>query len=386
MTTPGPETMSGTHPADADATRHSAETFLRLRGVTKRFGDHVAVAAIDLDIRRGEFVTLLGPSGCGKTTLLRMIAGFEHPSAGTIELEGTDLTRRPPERRPLNMVFQSYALFPHMNVFDNVAYGLRTAGSSEKEVFAKVHAALELVGLEKCGSRRVNQLSGGMSQRVALVRAIVNEPAVLLLDEPLGALDLQLRKRMQVELRAIQDRIGTTFIYVTHDQEEALVMSHRVVLMHEGRIVQIGAPADVYHRPTSRFVAEFVGEASLLPGVVASADRERASIVLAGGTAINAPYYVSGTLAAGDAVHLVLRPEHLRLGDPDAATFRGVLSDAIFIGSATHYVVTLPAGSQLRVAGDDDTGLERGGPVGVDLVPGRGAVVRAEESVVDDAL
>jgi ABC-type Fe3+/spermidine/putrescine transport system ATPase subunit len=337
--------------------------FLRLRGVRKAFADHVAVAGVDLDIRRGEFVTLLGPSGCGKTTLLRMIAGFEQPTAGTIELEGADLTALPPERRSLNMVFQSYALFPHMNVFDNVAFGLRTARVAPRDVKERVDGALALVGLERFADRKVQELSGGMSQRVALARAIVNEPAVLLLDEPLGALDLQLRKRMQVELRAIQERLGTTFIYVTHDQEEALVMSHRVVLMHDGAVVQVGSPADVYHRPRARFVAEFVGDTTLLPAVV----RDAAGSVV--------------TVTVGADVHLALRPEHLRLCGAADGTFVGTVGDRIFLGSSSHYLVDCADGLRLRVAGDDEQAAP-GDRVGVQVIAGRGAFVADEPSYV----
>jgi ABC-type Fe3+/spermidine/putrescine transport system ATPase subunit len=229
-------------------------TLLSLRSLRKVFESLIAVDDFTLEVAEGEFVTLLGPSGCGKTTLLRMIAGFGRPTAGAILLDGVDITRLPPERRPFNMVFQTYALFPHMNVFDNVAYGLRTAKVNENVVRERVLDGLKLVGLEAKATVGVRALSGGQQQRVALVRAIVNEPRLLLLDEPLGALDLKLRKRMQDELRAIQRRIQTTFLYVTHDQEEALVMSHRIVLMREGRVVQVGAPADVYHRPFVRSI------------------------------------------------------------------------------------------------------------------------------------
>ena len=358
-----------------------AETsFLRLRGVGKQFGDHAAVQAVDLDVARGEFVTLLGPSGCGKTTLLRMIAGFEQPTTGTIELEKADLTRLPPERRPLNMVFQSYALFPHMNVYDNVAYGLRTARIASNDVRTRVKGALELVGLERFAERRVQELSGGMSQRVALARAIVNEPSVLLLDEPLGALDLQLRKRMQVELRAIQDRVGTTFIYVTHDQEEALVMSHRVVCMHDGAVIQIGTPADVYNRPRTRFVAEFVGDATLVPAVVERAGSDdELTVTVPGAGAISTRHYGHGTLAVGEAGHVALRPEHLTLTRPGDGVIAGTVRDEIFLGSSTHYLVDTDAGVRVRVAGTDDVAV-RGDQVGIAIAPGRGAFVRQERS------
>ncbi len=358
----------------------SEQLFLRLRGVGKHFGDHVAVHAVDLEIARGEFVTLLGPSGCGKTTLLRMIAGFEHPSTGTIELNGSDLTRLPPERRPLNMVFQSYALFPHMNVYDNVAYGLRTARVSGDEVRTRVQDGLELVGLGPFAKRRVQELSGGMSQRVALARAIVNEPSVLLLDEPLGALDLQLRKRMQVELRAIQDRLGTTFIYVTHDQEEALVMSHRVVCMQDGSVVQVGAPGELYNRPRTRFVAEFVGDTTLVPAVVdAPGTGDELTVAVAAAGSIATRHYGNGALVAGEPGHLALRPEHLLLTGEGDGVLTGVVADQIFLGSSTHYLVDTETGVRVRVAGADDAAA-RGDRVGIAIAPGRGAFVRQERS------
>jgi spermidine/putrescine ABC transporter ATP-binding subunit len=356
--------------------------FLHLRGVRKEFADHVAVAGVDLHIRRGEFVTLLGPSGCGKTTLLRMIAGFEQPTSGTIELEGSDLTALPPERRPLNMVFQSYALFPHMNVFDNVAFGLRTARIASREVKERVDGALALVGLERFADRKVQELSGGMSQRVALARAIVNEPAVLLLDEPLGALDLQLRKRMQVELRAIQERLGTTFIYVTHDQEEALVMSHRVVLMHDGAVVQVGSPSDVYHRPRARFVAEFVGDTTLLPAVVHAATGPAVTVAVGADVTIDATGDALAPAAVGARGHLALRPEHLRLVPAESATFVGTVGDRIFLGSSTHYLVDCDDGLRLRVSGDDEQAAA-GDRVGIDVVAGRGTFVGDEPSFIE---
>jgi spermidine/putrescine transport system ATP-binding protein len=331
----------------------SEQPFLRLRGVGKHFGDHVAVHAVDLDIARGEFVTLLGPSGCGKTTLLRMIAGFEQPSTGMIELEGSDLTRLPPDRRPLNMVFQSYALFPHMNVYDNVAYGLRTARMSADGVRVGVRDALELVGLERFAKRRVQELSGGMSQRVALARAIVNEPSVLLLDEPLGALDLQLRKRMQVELRAIQDRVGTTFIYVTHDQEEALVMSDRLVVMRDGHIEQLGYPEDVYERPATRFVAGFIGTSNIFDARVR--DRIGDNLVLDGpeGDRIMVPLAAGATLGIGDPVAVTVRPEKLTIVGPDdvvgeqLCSVGGTITEVVYQGVSTQYIVRTDAGDTI---------------------------------------
>ena len=302
----------------------------------------------------------------------------------THPLWDTDLTRLPPERRPLNMVFQSYALFPHMNVYDNVAYGLRTARIASGSVRARVRGALDLVGLERFAERRVQELSGGMSQRVALARAIVNEPSVLLLDEPLGALDLQLRKRMQVELRAIQDRVGTTFIYVTHDQEEALVMSHRVVCMHDGAVVQIGTPTDVYNRPRTRFVAEFVGDATLVPAIVDHpGSGDELTVAVPGAGVISTRHHGDGTLAAGESGHVALRPEHLLLTRHGDGVFAGTVRDQIFLGSATHYLVDTDTGVRVRVAGADNAAA-RGDQVGIAIAQGRGAFVRRERSFDDE--
>src|SRR6201989_2561072 len=232
---------------------------IRLAGVRKLYGDVVAVDRVDLDIRRGEFFTLLGPSGSGKTTCLRMIAGCERPDDGGVELAGTDVTRLPPAERDVNTVFQDYALFPHMSVADNVAYGLRVKGARRDERASRTAEALAMVRLEGFGDRRPTQLSGGQRQRVALARALVNRPRVLLLDEPLGALDLKLRQQLQVELKRIQNEVGITFVYVTHDQDEALSMSDRIAVMDAGRVLQVGTPRDVYEEPESRFVAGFVG-------------------------------------------------------------------------------------------------------------------------------
>ena len=248
----------------------SSETSsVALRDVTKRFGDVVAVDDLSLDLAGGEFFTLLGPSGCGKTTTLRMIAGFEQPTAGEIRIEGEDVAGLPPHRRPTNTVFQSYALFPHLSVEDNVAFGLKRKRVPRDEIATRVAAELERVGLATEAKRRPSQLSGGMQQRVALARALVNLPKVLLLDEPLGALDLKLRKGLQVELKRIQREVGITFVYVTHDQEEALTMSDRIAVMNGGRIEQVGVPEDVYERPETTFVAGFIGVSNLMPATVA---------------------------------------------------------------------------------------------------------------------
>ena len=249
-----------------EVTRRVAEVDVRLVNVTKRFGDHVAVDSITLDVSDGEFFTLLGPSGCGKTTTLRMIGGFEQPTSGLIELKGVDVTYQPAHERDVNTVFQSYALFPHLTIYENVAFGLRRSGVKGDELTRRVGEAMELVQLVGFEKRVPAQLSGGQAQRVALARALVNEPAVLLLDEPLGALDLKLRKQMGIELKRIQREVGITFIFVTHDQGEALTMSDRIAVMSRGRIEQIGTPEDIYNSPASIFVAGFIGSANLLPG------------------------------------------------------------------------------------------------------------------------
>ncbi len=303
---------------------------VRLESVIKRYGDVVAVDGIDLDVRDGEFFSMLGPSGSGKTTTLRMIAGFEAPSAGRIYLHGADVTSVPPFDRDVNTVFQDYALFPHMSVADNVAYGLVVRKVSKTERLARVDEALRMVRLVGFEERKPSQLSGGQRQRVALARALVNRPRVLLLDEPLGALDLKLREEMQIELKAIQQQVGITFIYVTHDQQEALTMSDRLAVFSRGRIEQIGAPADVYERPATRFVAGFVGTSNLLGGAVA----ER---------------------ILGSAGVFTIRPEKIHIADldvavdDDEASAPGVIRDVVYLGSDTRYVVALDAGAELVV-------------------------------------
>jgi putrescine transport system ATP-binding protein len=352
----------------------TGEPILSIEGIAKTYGSAVALQPTNLQVGSGEFVTLLGPSGCGKTTLLRIIAGLETPSAGRLMTGGQDVTRQRPERRPFNIVFQSYALFPHLNVFDNVAYGLRAAGRDERTIATKVEAALEMVGLAAYRGHAVDQLSGGMSQRVALVRAFVNEPRVLLLDEPLAALDLQLRKRMQIELRAIQRRLGTTFILVTHDQEEALVISDRIVVMEAGRIAQTGRPKDVYRRPTSRFVAGFVGETSLVPCRV---ERDRGGAVeveLANGA--RATFATYRGHETGEATGFVsLRPEELMIAPADVAIFRGVVSNAVFMGPATRLTVAVAPGIEIKVSTTREEGCGPGDAIGVDIAPGAGAFV-----------
>jgi spermidine/putrescine transport system ATP-binding protein len=318
-----------------------------LREVTKRFGDFTAVDDLSLDLARGEFFTLLGPSGCGKTTTLRMIAGFERPSAGEIRIEGEDVAALPPHRRPTNTVFQSYALFPHLSVEANVAFGLKRKKIGKDEIAERVRAELERVGLAVEANRRPSQLSGGMQQRVALARALVNLPKVLLLDEPLGALDLKLRKGLQVELKRIQREVGITFVYVTHDQEEALTMSDRIAVMNRGRVEQIGVPEDVYERPATTFVAGFIGVSNLMPASVAGPGRVR----LDSGPEVQGE---TGELAAGEGCYAVVRPEKLRVdlvGEGESSNglpqVEGVVESSLYLGTATQLLVGL--GEQVRM-------------------------------------
>ncbi len=286
-----------------------SEPSVRLEQVSKSFGDFEAVRSLDLDIASGEFFTLLGPSGCGKTTTLRMIAGFEDPTSGRVLIDGEDVAGLPAHQRPTNTVFQSYALFPHLSVADNVAFGLRRQKVAGDETKGRVAEELERVGLAREANRRPSQLSGGQQQRVALARAIVNRPKVLLLDEPLGALDLKLRKGLQIELKRIQRDVGITFVYVTHDQEEALTMSDRIAVMNQGRIEQVAPPEAVYERPTTTFVAGFIGVSNLMPGVVSQATNGRASG--ASSTAASRSRPTAMALRQGERCHAVVRPEKL---------------------------------------------------------------------------
>src|SRR5689334_694629 len=279
---------------------------VELREVTKRFGELAAVNALSLELGQGEFFTLLGPSGCGKTTTLRMIAGFEQPTEGAIRIEGEDVAQLPPHKRPTNTVFQSYALFPHLSVEANVAFGLKRKKVAKGEIAERVRAELERVGLASHAKRKPSQLSGGMQQRVALARALVNLPKVLLLDEPLGALDLKLRKGLQVELKRIQREVGITFVYVTHDQEEALTMSDRIAVMNRGRVEQVAVPEEVYNRPATTFVAGFIGVSNLMPATVTGGQE----VKLDQGTTISTS---TDGFATGDRCHAVVRPEKLRV-------------------------------------------------------------------------
>jgi putative spermidine/putrescine transport system ATP-binding protein len=304
--------------------------FLELTDVRKEFGEHAAVENFNLDAAKGEFVSFLGPSGCGKTTTLRMIAGFERPTAGTIVVDGTDITNKPPNRRNVGMVFQSYALFPNMTVIDNIGFGLRVRRTPKDKVKRKAEELLELINLPDKGERYPWQLSGGQQQRVALARALAIEPEVLLLDEPLSALDAKIRVALRREIRAIQRQLGITTVYVTHDQEEALSLSDRVVVMSEGRIEQIGAPAEIYNTPATPFVASFVGTLNLLAAKVVNAATSRMSVE---GQEVHGPKPITEA-GDGGTVTLALRPESLELGDDGGTNrFRGSVEDVAFLGS-----------------------------------------------------
>ena len=327
---------------------------VRLVDVVKRFGDVHAVDHIDLEVHDGEFFSLLGPSGCGKTTTLRMIGGFEQPSSGLIELQGQDVTWLSPYQRNVNTVFQNYALFPHLTIFENVAFGLRRKGVKGDEVTSRVKDMLTLVQLEGFEQRKPTQISGGQAQRVALARALINRPAVLLLDEPLGALDLKLRKQMQVELKRIQQEVGITFIYVTHDQEEAMTMSDRIAVMNLGRYEQLGDPESLYERPSTPFVAGFLGVSNLLPGTVQGKDERYATVKLSDDTLIKAP---SGLIDGHSDISVGVRPEKIRLRDaagPDATpsghnTLNGIVRDVSYLGVSTQYQVEARGGVRLTV-------------------------------------
>jgi ABC-type Fe3+/spermidine/putrescine transport system ATPase subunit len=320
---------------------------VRLKGVSKRYGAVVAVREQDLEIRRGDFLAILGPSGCGKTTLLRIIGGFVAPTTGRIEIDGQDVTALSPERRPTNTVFQGYGLFPHMTVRQNIAYGLKTAKRPKDEIARRVEEAIALVRLQDFVERSIDQLSGGQQQRVALARALIVRPRVLLLDEPLAALDLKLRQAMQDELRRIHSEIGGTFVFVTHDQGEALGLANRIAVMDQGVIVQQGTPEEVYASPKTRFVSTFIGEANVFSG-----QRRSGVIQLEAGAAL--------TAAGPDgAVTVVVRPENMRLvssADNPTVTIGGQLADAVYLGSFIKYVVKLPSGQRVTLHSNDIAG------------------------------
>jgi spermidine/putrescine transport system ATP-binding protein len=345
---------------------------IELNKLTKEFAEVRAVDGIDLHVQGAEFFSLLGPSGCGKTTTLRMIAGFEQPTSGQILLDGTDVAYTPPHHRNVNTVFQNYALFPHLNVFDNVAFGLRRAKRPKNEIKQRVGQALELVQLSGYDKRKSSQLSGGQQQRVALARALVLNPAVLLLDEPLGALDAKLRKTLQIELKALQQEVGITFLYVTHDQEEALTMSDRLAVMNGGHVEQIGAPQDVYEDPETLFVADFLGVSNLMEARVVSAGAGVCRVALDG-----YDLETRGTkLDVTGAAKIVIRPERLELEEHGAASgpnrIPGMVERLVYVGSAVQVIVRAATGESLQAL-IQNTGkgipFEQGTPVQLHLPP-----------------
>jgi spermidine/putrescine ABC transporter ATP-binding subunit len=340
----------------------NAPPSIEIRGITKRFGDVTAVDGVSLEIGHGELFALLGPSGCGKTTLLRMIGGLEAPSTGTILIDGEDVTAVPPHRRPVNMVFQQYALFPHLTVAENVAFGLRYKGLPKRAWSDKVAEALSLVRLAGMEERAPDQLSGGQRQRVALARALVLEPKVLLLDEPLGALDQKLRKEVQVELKTLQRTLGITFVFVTHDQEEALALSDRMAVMSQGRVAQVGSPAEVFERPETELVAEFMGAANFFTAEAREAGPGLLGLRLPSGVviAVPAPAPPRGPFQPGDTVLFTVRPEKLALrseapSDPQTAAVPVTIEDCVYQGVGTLWMVRGAGGERFTVYAQNGT-------------------------------
>jgi spermidine/putrescine transport system ATP-binding protein len=329
---------------ERDASRSVA---VALSGVTKRFGEFVAVDDLSLDIYEGEFFSLLGPSGCGKTTTLRMIAGFEEPTGGSISVAGEQVQGVPPYRRPVNTVFQSYAIFPHLDVFDNVAFGLRRSGVKGEELNTRVTEACEMVQLSGFEKRKPTMLSGGQQQRVALARALVNRPKVLLLDEPLGALDLKLRKELQLELRTLQHEVGITFVYVTHDQEEALTMSDRIAVMNEGKVQQIADPTTLYELPKNSFVANFIGQINVFSGVVESVSGDRVTLRTSREMRIEAYSQEGAGVEVGAEAQAAVRPEKIRFGGAGDNASTAEIRQIVYLGVSTQYIAELPGGEKL---------------------------------------
>ena len=344
---------------------------IALDGVSKAFGSHTAVDDVTLEIREGEFFSMLGPSGCGKTTSLRMIAGFELPDTGRVVLDGADVTAVSANRRPVNMVFQQYALFPHISVYDNVAFGLKMKRVPRGEHRDRVHEMLRVVDLEGLENRRPRQLSGGQQQRVALARALVNRPAALLLDEPLGALDVKLRKHMQLELKRIQHELGTTFVYVTHDQDEALAMSDRIAVMNRGRVEQLGTPREIYEHPRTAFVADFIGSLNALELTIDELVGEYTVTRLGDDERVVAP---AAGRRVGDAVRIGVRPEHVQMGTDgtsQGSRLTGTIAQVVYLGMYTQYHVDTRAGRIVshRLADESTAGLEAGSPVTLTWLP-----------------
>jgi spermidine/putrescine transport system ATP-binding protein len=364
-----------TSPGTSQATPAAQSADVRLERVTKEFDDVVAVDGISLTIESGQFFALLGPSGCGKTTTLRMIGGFEEPTAGAIYLGDRDVVGLPPYKRDVNTVFQSYALFPHLSIFENVAFGMRRQGVKGENLAGRVREILRLVDLPGLENRKPRQLSGGQQQRVALARALVNKPRVLLLDEPLGALDLKLRKQMQLELKAIQHDVGITFIHVTHDQEEAMTMADTIAIMNAGHIEQLGTPSELYEQPQTAFVASFLGISNLLPGTISGQDAVR----LDDGTEVRVPRDTlngrTGRVAVG------VRPEKIRLGHGEENRLTGRLLENAYVGVATQYVLETRAGNVSVYVQNSEPGARDQAPSEISWSPDSTFVVDSMEEV-----
>ena len=350
--------------------QNRTEIAVDIKNITKRYGSFVALRDATLHIKDNEFFTLLGPSGCGKTTLLRCIAGFEEISEGTIQLYGQDIADLPPNKRPVNMVFQQYALFPHMNVMDNVMFGLLRLGKSDAEARARAGEVLELVRLTQFADRMPAQMSGGQQQRVALARALAPDPKVLLLDEPLSALDLKLRQAVRLELQQLQKETGITFIFVTHDQEEALTMSNRIAVMSDGDIQQIGTAQEIYEAPRNKFVADFIGETNLIDVDVKDVKKDVAHCTLPNGAVLTCPAVEGATSGSG---HLSIRPERIALSAPKSALMSGVVTRHIYLGTDVHVDVALGSGQMIRVRvqnSDQSTIPDSGDAVGLNFEAG----------------
>ena len=354
---------------------------VRLTDVDKNFENDRVVKKLNLDVQEGEFLTMLGPSGCGKTTTLRMIAGFEYPTGGRIFLEGQDVDDKKPNERNVNTVFQNYALFPHMNVFDNIAFGLVEKKVKKDEIRRRVEEMIRLVRLDGMEKRMPSQMSGGQKQRVAIARALVNQPKVLLLDEPLGALDLKLRKQMQGELKHLQKRLGITFIYVTHDQEEALTMSDRIAVMNNGYLEQVGTPEEVYNHPQTKFVADFIGESNIIEGYIEHMTKDSIEVTMESGKAV---IHESG-YRLEEMVYLCVRPENLKITTDavEGFRFRGQVREHIFIGSINKTRIELPNGQMLKAETPaEDALVPVGTVVNVFWNPGKAVVMRTKEEQI----
>ena len=365
-----------------------SKTIVSIMNVEKMYGENHVVKNMNMNIAEGEFLTLLGPSGCGKTTTLRMISGFEMPTAGAIKVQGESVEKKEPYQRDVNTVFQNYALFPNMNVYDNVAYGLTVKKVPKKEIHERVMEALRMVQLEGFEKRRITQMSGGQKQRVAIARAIINRPKVLLLDEPLGALDLKLRKQMQIELKRLQKKLGITFIYVTHDQEEALTMSDRIAIINEGRIEQIDTPVEIYKHPKTKFVANFIGETNLLDAVVLEVNGDTAVIGTEVGKAM-VQLDPKDKIAVNDGLAVSIRPEHMKFSKTpvDGFTIKGIVKENNFVGNLIKMMINLNDGTEIRVNRFDASDLSEPGELVYlywDLP--KGVVIREKELIHTDSV